>query len=247
MAPGAIQLDPGSGAGLSRAAAGADRQPSAALCRRPGCDRRPGRPARQPLGDGHAVQPDELHRQEGPGPAGEDSEGCAGRRSVGARLFSRRQHRQRRDAHSRLLGRRRQHRLQRPLRHPAVFHDHAGARRAHRGAEGPQCAADRHGAAVDHRRRGQRRPQARARRAADPAHGGLQFDGSVRRPCRRRAPLRQRQAIRRALQRRVPRRPDGDRRQLRPALARRSSASTSVAITCGSRPTSATSTSTSAA
>ena len=73
------------------------------------------------FGDGHAVQPDELHRQEGPGPAGEDSEGCPGRRSVGARLLSRWQHRQRRVAHPRLLGRRRQHRLQRPLRHPAVF------------------------------------------------------------------------------------------------------------------------------
>ncbi len=81
-------------AGEFRAVASLDRQCPGTLCRRTGGDRQPTRPVGQPRCNGHAVQPDELHGEEGPGPAGEDGQGCAGRRSLGAGVFSRRQHRQ---------------------------------------------------------------------------------------------------------------------------------------------------------
>ncbi len=85
---------PGAGR-LHGAAAGDDRQRPAALRGRPGRDRRPARPARQSRRDGHAVQPDELHGEEGAGSAGQDGARRADRRSVGAHHARRHQPRHR--------------------------------------------------------------------------------------------------------------------------------------------------------
>ena len=75
---------PGAGAGLSRAAAGDDRQLAAALRGRPGGDGRAARHPRQSRRHGYAVQPDELHVQADPGSAGPDHRRGRQERSIRA-------------------------------------------------------------------------------------------------------------------------------------------------------------------
>ena len=192
--------------------------------------------ARQPRRHGHAVQPDELHRPEGAGPAGADHSRRADRRSVGTHRPADRQQRRAEHDDPRLHRRKHGYRLWRALRPAADLFDRCRTRRTHRGAEGTERDAERHGAQRRDRRHDQRGAQARPRRADEPGDAGLQLGRAVRRRRRCRPPLRSGKRSGRAHQRRLSRRADGcaverrgagagvDRRRLSrrrlPALAR---------------------------
>ncbi len=164
--------------------------------------------------------------------------------------FPRRRHRHRQRAHPRLPGHRRQHRLRRPLRHPATsLSIMAEVAERVEVLKGPSAMLNGMppGGAIGGTINVV--PEAGAGRAVDAVHRRAtpptaQFGGHA--DVARR--FGDRQAVRRALQRRVhgrARRPsqgNTDQRALAVARPRLSAASA-----CGSRPTSATSTSISAA
>ncbi len=115
----------------------------------------------------------ELHRQEGAGPAGADHPRRADRRSVGAHRPADRQQRRAEHDDPRLHRREHGYRLWRALRPAADLFSGCRTRRTHRGAEGTERDAERHGAQRCDRRHHQRGAQARPRRADDPGDDRL--------------------------------------------------------------------------
>ena len=177
-------------AGRRTAGAGRDRQPAAALRRRPGRARRQGRPARQPRLHGHAVQRDDLHREVHAESAGAHADRRARRRSHHSPGLAERQ-RVRRPRHDPRHPRDQpQLRAGRPLRHRARPGGH-DRRRTGRGVPRPLRLPERRPA---ERRRRHHQPgaQARHQRADHPGERALPVRRPARRHGRYRPPLRSR-------------------------------------------------------